>query len=103
MGTHCCESMSRNVVTACRIHSNSSDCPDVVIHYSEVYDEYGVPVHDGVTSTVRIAFCPWCGAKLPESRRDEWFETLARLGFDDPAVQEIPPEFRSDAWYRRSG
>ena len=46
-------------------------------------------VHDGGRSTVAIEFCPWCGARLPESQRDHWFATLAALGFDDPWEQEI--------------
>jgi hypothetical protein len=29
-----------------------------------------------------------------------WFETLAKLGYDDPADQEIPEEFESDKWYK---
>lgn len=41
-----------------------------------------------------------CGAKLPESKRDLWFDTLENLGFDDPIEQEIPEEFKTNKWYR---
>ena len=47
-----------------------------------------------------IAFCPWCGAKLPESLRERWFAELQALGFDDPSEQDIPERYRGDAWYR---
>jgi uncharacterized protein DUF6980 len=93
--------MTRNLTNECSDHPDPAECPDALISYSEVFDEYGIWVHDGGSSSVHIAYCPWCGTKLPESRRDEWFDTIERLGFDDPSSPEIPPEFRSDAWYRR--
>ena len=31
---------------------------------------YGLIIHDGGTSAVTIQFCPWCGSKLPASKRD---------------------------------
>jgi hypothetical protein len=64
------------------------------------FREYGLPVHDGGTSHVRIEFCPWCGTKLPASLRARWFEDLEAQGFDDPTVQSIPERYHSDAWYR---
>ena len=84
----------------CEIHDNEFDCPDVLIHYIEKFDEYGIIYHDGGTSIQVINYCPFCGSKLPASRRDLWFETLAKLGYDDPADQEIPEEFGCDKWYK---
>ena len=69
--------------------------------YDSRFNEYGLIVHDGGTSVVVIAFCPWCGSKLSESKREEWFRELSRRGFDDPVSQDIPVEFRNDAWWRR--
>jgi hypothetical protein len=65
-----------------------------------VFNEYGIIVHDGgSSSSITIAFCPWCGAQLPESLRDRWFEALESLGFDNPFEQEIPKEYKTDEWY----
>lgn len=47
-----------------------------------------------------IQFCPFCGTKLPQSRREEWFSKLEGLGVD-PWRGQIPEEFRSDAWWRK--
>ncbi|YCA17088.1 hypothetical protein M1D72_05965 [Vibrio sp. AK197] len=47
-----------------------------------------------------INYCPWCGVKLPESKRDLWFDTLEKLGFDDPTEQDIPEEFNTGKWYQ---
>jgi hypothetical protein len=41
--------------------------------YHPTFDEYGIIVHDGGPSFVVIAYCPWCGVGLPESKRDRWF------------------------------
>ena len=71
-----------------------------LVHYSEVFDEYGIPCHeDGGHSSVRIKYCPWCGKRLPESKRDEWFDRLEKLGFDDPLFDEnIPIEYKTSKW-----
>jgi hypothetical protein len=88
------------VSSTCTEHSERFHCPDALVHYSPQFDEYGFIVHDGGSSAVAIAFCPWCGATLPESKRSAWFDELARRGFADPVSQEIPLQFRSDAWWR---
>lgn len=98
--THCCDSMREQVSYTCADHTDQSDCPDSLISYSACFDEYGLRIHDGGSSTIEIKHCPWCGVRLPESRRDEWFERLDALGFDQPFDQELPPEFDTDAWYR---
>jgi hypothetical protein len=38
---------------------------------------------------------------LPRSRRDEWFDTLAKMGFDDLGEQNIPKAFLTDKWYKK--
>lgn len=42
--------------------------------YNEVFDEFGLIVHDGGQSYVLIQHCPWCATRLPESQRDRWFD-----------------------------
>jgi hypothetical protein len=68
------------------------------IVYIPKFREYGVKVLDGGTSFLEINYCPWCGNKLPESLRDEWFEILDSLDID-PAADEIPEKFLNDHWY----
>jgi hypothetical protein len=61
------------------------------VAYSLVFDEYGIVVHDGGKSYVRIDFCPWCGTRLPESKRDQWFEALEAMGIDPLRTRPRPP------------
>ncbi|MEY9869026.1 hypothetical protein ABIE66_004405 [Peribacillus sp. B2I2] len=71
-----------------------------MITYNDKFDEYGLIIQDGGSSSIEITYCPWCGTKLPGSKRDLWFEVLEQLGFDDPAEQSIPEEFKTDKWYK---
>ena len=97
---HCCQSMQRQVESICVQHKHRNECPDAIIEYSEQFNEYGVVVHDGGTSSIAITFCPWCGTKLPSSLRNRWFEELEALGISDPLSQAIPEKYKSSAWYR---
>ncbi len=96
---YCCQMMRNQVEHQCDQHPNPFACPDNLIYYAPKFDEYGIIVHDGGSSFISIEFCPWCGKKLPESKRDRWFEKLEGLGFDDPFSQSIPEEYQSNAWY----
>ena len=91
--------MDRQVNLRCDQHSDSFECPDNLVSYISKFDEYGLIIHDGGTASCLINFCPWCGTKLPESKRYEWFDTLESLGFDDPAEDDISREYRSNEWY----
>ena len=92
---HCCQYMKEYI-------GNEDD----IIHYSLKYDEYGISIHDGengsVNSYIQIQYCPWCGKKLPESKREEWFEKLITLGYENPFSDAIPKCFLSDEWYKQS-
>ena len=55
---HCCDMMRYYIDHEAR-----------VIYYWARFDEYLVPVHDGGTSGIQMAFCPWCGTRLPISKR----------------------------------
>jgi hypothetical protein len=92
--------MAYALTTTCRVHKDPADCPDRVMVYIPKFDEYGIPVRDGGSSMLVISFCPWCGKKLPPSKRDRYFDTLTKLGYgfgDD----DLPKRFESDAWWRR--
>lgn len=93
--------MTDRVNYVCEQHEDPFDCADHLISYSSEFDEYGIIIHDGGSSTIEISFCPWCGSKLPISKRDLWFDTLERLGYDEPFEQDIPEEFKSDKWYHK--
>ena len=66
---HCCEQMAQRVNHRCETHPDVFDCPDNLIYRSAESGEYGIVVHDGGSSFVRIGYCPWCGTKLPEPGR----------------------------------
>jgi hypothetical protein len=90
--------MRRQVERVCDQHPNRFDCPDCLVSYSPRFREYGLIVHDGGTAVSGIRFCPWCGARLPESLRDRWFAELEALGID-PGGGEVPQRFRSAEWW----
>jgi len=96
---HCCDRM-RLELRKSEWADGHSWPADVLVAYLPKFDEYGIVVHDGGSSMIQIHFCPWCGTRLPPSRRDEWFDSLRAQGID-PLSDDIPPKYRDDAWYRR--
>lgn len=99
---HCCEQMTERINYRCSQHPDVFDCPDNLIYYSPRFDEYGIIIHDGGPSYITIKYCCWCGAELPKSKRDEWFDRLEALGFDNPTEQDIPKEFLTSEWYEKA-
>ncbi|WP_394354718.1 DUF6980 family protein [Aquipseudomonas alcaligenes] len=97
---HCCGQMKSQVNHRCDLHTGVFECPDHLIKYSDKFNEYGIVIHDGGTSSITIKFCPWCGSRLPESKRDQWFDELEKLGYENPSEQEIPEKYKSGEWYR---
>jgi hypothetical protein len=97
-----CEEMRREVERVCAEHPDRWNCPDCLVQYWPKFREDGLLVHDGRSSVVVIRFCPWCGARLPESLLDLWFEELKALGID-PGEQEVPAPYRSAAWWSNGG
>ena len=71
MTIHCCEMMRSNVESTCADHPNRSDCPDALVAYWPKQGEYGLIIHDGGESVIRIAYCPWCGSRLVETANDD--------------------------------
>ena len=85
---HCCKDMA--------FHLSSGE---LAIIYSPKFREYGIAYLDGGTSYQIIAFCPWCGAKLPESLRDDWFDRVEAMGVD-PDSESVPEAFKDDSWWK---
>lgn len=92
--------MESAVASKCQQHTDRWDCPDALIAYSARFDEYGIIIHDGGSSKITITYCPWCGAKLPESQADRWFNELEALGFADPFEDDIPEQYNDVRWRR---
>jgi hypothetical protein len=87
-----CEKIQLNSSTK---YNNS----DTGIVYVEKFHEYGVKICDGGTSYLVIEFCPWCGKKLPNSKREKWFDEIEKLGIE-PWSEDIPEKYLTDKWYR---
>ena len=100
MSKHCCKDIQKRSTLNCDLHSDEYECPDVLISYIEKFDEYGIIIHDGGSSSISIDYCPFCGTKLPESKRDMWFDELEALGYDDSSEEEIPDKYKSGEWYK---
>jgi hypothetical protein len=66
MTDHCCNMMADNVNRTCKLHPERHDCPDCLIDYWPSSGTYGIIIHDGGSSVIVIAYCPWCGTKLPD-------------------------------------
>ncbi len=91
--------MKQAVDSECATHPNRFACPDALIDYIPKFDEYGIIIHDGGTSVRNISFCPWCGTKLPESKRDRWFDDLEAMGYTPPDDPKIPSTYLDARWY----
>jgi len=87
---HPCDGMARAL-----------DDLSIPLAYNDKFREHSIPIQDGGSSVAIIQFCPFCGAKLPDSLRDEWFERLDQLGLE-PDSPELPLDLRSGAWWRRT-
>ncbi len=88
----------------CGNHEDPRDCPNTMVIYLDQFEEYGIPSRDGSDSYWKIDNCPWCGATLPKSRREQWVRKLKAMGFDPFAdVERIPEAFKSARWYREGG
>jgi hypothetical protein len=86
---HCCNEMLKHL---------SSD--ELAIRYIPQFREYGIVYQDGGSAIQEIAYCPWCGASLPISLREEWIAELSLHGFE-PGQTELPEKFRSEQWWAK--
>ena len=83
----CCEEMTQHIVDT------------TLIQYSEIFDEYATPYSEDHISVQLIQYCPWCGRKLPDSKRYDWFEELELLGYENPLLRDdIPAAYKSGQW-----
>lgn len=94
----CCKFMEENALLQQPDDDDAFVNSDKLVYYNEMFDEYGLIVHDGGQSYIIINFCPWCGEKLPQSVRDKYFLELEKLGYDSPYEENIPEKFKTSAW-----
>lgn len=95
----CCSMMaSWVIIPGERRIFDDGDWEDKIIWYLPNFDEYGIPIQDGGSSMVTIQCCPWCGRRLPESKRDAWFDAILGMGID-PGRDEIPEPYQTQAWW----
>ncbi|MCP5468829.1 MAG: hypothetical protein H7A32_06130 [Deltaproteobacteria bacterium] len=93
------------ISTCCAQMGKLLEDPRVKIKYNAKYREYSIPGSEDEVVRQLLDFCPWCGKKLPQSLRENWFDELEKLGITDPNNQpnEIPPEFKTDEWWKQRG
>ncbi len=99
---HCCKKI-RSELRTTEASRRPGDDPDVIIHYNSRFREYGIVIHDGTLAVLLINFCPWCGAKFPESLRDKWFRAVKKEGYSFEQIDKelIPKKYISDAWWKK--
>jgi hypothetical protein len=78
---HCCQEMSTQV----NLFSEGERGPlqgttDKRVYWSPIFDEYGL-ICQPSAEILAIRHCPFCGTRLPMSRRDAWFARLERTGW----------------------
>ena len=104
MKKHCCEQLYKQITFKCDQCADRC-CPDQLVGYNEKFNEYGLFIHDRASGTAEtyivIDYCPWCGTKLPLSKREEWFEKLESLGYTDPIIDDIPEAYKNATWWEQ--
>jgi hypothetical protein len=98
---HCCGDMEKALTFTCEQHTDPFECADQLLCFNGLFEEYGLIIHDGGASYVCIAHCPWCGARLPDSRRDQYFDLLETLGLET-SQDDLPERFRHSGWWLES-
>lgn len=61
---YCCKEMERFSVDGDIKKSFEAD--DIIV-FSEKHNLYGIIIHDGGSSFIKISRCPWCGKVLRHS------------------------------------
>jgi len=70
------------------------------LYYSSAYKEFGIKLSSGYEYSI-LKYCNWCGSKLPDSKRDEWFYSLEKQGID-PWENDIPIHYLSSSWWEHA-
>ena len=65
----CCKAMRYHTSNHCIVHNSPFECPDRLVIYNEKDNDYGLIIHDGGESVVKIYYCPWCGSELSSENK----------------------------------
>jgi hypothetical protein len=91
------------IVICCKEMGVFLNDPQDPIEYNPVFREYFIRLNNR-SNIITLAYCPWCGGKLPASLRESYFDTLEKeyqvetnLG-EYKERSDIPADFRSDKW-----
>lgn len=84
------------------------DDEQVPVRYSPKVREYSLPLNNKRGVSQGFDYCPWCGTKLPDSLRQEYFSILREeYSVEDPLdprdKHKIPKEFENDEWWKKRG
>jgi hypothetical protein len=58
----CCLSMAYRLIED-KLR-NTEDNVDRIITYDKSHKAFGIPIHDGGASYIKVKYCPWCGKGL---------------------------------------
>jgi hypothetical protein len=64
MRKYCCQRFKESLTHKCKKHSDPFDCPDNLFYFLKKSKEYGLIIHDGGSSFIKIEYCPFCGLNL---------------------------------------
>jgi hypothetical protein len=103
----CCENMEIKALES----KTSTELSWKSIEFDIVTRSFAIYFYMMDISTLVIAHCPFCGAKLPNHLIDErWNTILDELGPEylpdddgNPPKKELPPEFQTDEWWKKRG
>ncbi len=94
---HCCVAMTEQVnLVYPSAESALLGSTDKRVYWSPAFDEYGLICQPSAEVLV-ISCCPFCGSRLPLSRRDEWMAAVELTGWRTWGGP-MPKEFLSNAW-----
>lgn len=89
---HCCEQMGFLL-----------EEDRVEMKYDSQLREYYIKLRNS-QAVQGMTFCPWCGEKLPESLRDEFYDIIIdKLGLGGCYDEKLPEEFKTDEWWKKRG
>ena len=76
--------MRSNVEYVCDVHPDRYDCGDCLIDFWPSSKRYGIMIrNDAGGGMIVIAYCPWCGTKLPDLDDDAGSRMIDVSGFAD--------------------
>lgn len=67
---YCCIDMAYHLIEDKKGKSSRKINYDSVIVQTSSKKIFGLPIHDGGTSFIKIKYCPWCGSKLKKGKRN---------------------------------